>query len=55
MKLKFKDGTIIETPERGSVIEFLFRNYPARLSEYLAYLERQNKGFEVIDRFLQAH
>lgn len=52
MVIKFADGTTIETPEKGSVVEFLYHNYPKYLAEYCNYLERNNSAFRYIDRFL---
>lgn len=50
MILKFADGTEIETPQKtGSIVEFIYRNYPSRLREYCDYIERNNRAFRYID------
>jgi hypothetical protein len=49
MKLVFADGKTIETPNKGSIVEFLFRNHPEYLAEYCAYIDRNNSAFRYID------
>ena len=53
MTIRFADGTLIETPQKGSVMEFLYRHHPNRVSEYCTYIERNNRAFRLIDHFLR--
>ncbi len=53
MTLRFADGFEIEVPKKGSVVEFLFRHHPNRVSEYCNYLTHQQNAFRYIDFFLR--